>query len=178
MATINKWLWVFGDGYTSAEQHPNHQYTMPGKYNWSMTAYIDNAAQTPVTGTVRVSLYGEGTNAFNVSHTNTSYRMGIRNDQGIGFSKNSGTGWVYPEGRIGALTLRDKQGQDHQVILDAIDGRMWEITNRDGPDNTGIEKNWRDKVGLWRAIDDATDNSPEVKIELGDHGYTLVTKYS
>ena len=32
------WLWVFGDGNTSTEQHPVHTYTMPGDYEVCLMA--------------------------------------------------------------------------------------------------------------------------------------------
>lgn len=34
---IVKWLWDFGDGETSTEQHPTHYYAQPGKYTVSLT---------------------------------------------------------------------------------------------------------------------------------------------
>jgi PKD repeat protein len=32
------WSWDFGDGGTSTDQNPNHQYTTPGDYTVSLTA--------------------------------------------------------------------------------------------------------------------------------------------
>ncbi len=49
------WLWNFGDGYTSAEENPYHQYRSEGSYNVSLTVTtrdgcIDSAVMdTPVT---------------------------------------------------------------------------------------------------------------------------------
>jgi gliding motility-associated-like protein len=40
--TINKWLWDFGDGKTSTEQHPNHIYERPGPYTVILTAETDS----------------------------------------------------------------------------------------------------------------------------------------
>jgi gliding motility-associated-like protein len=40
--TINKWLWDFGDGKTSTEQHPNHIYERPGSYTVILTAETDS----------------------------------------------------------------------------------------------------------------------------------------
>lgn len=34
---INSWLWDFGDGKTSSEQNPSHQYDNPGSYNICLT---------------------------------------------------------------------------------------------------------------------------------------------
>lgn len=35
-----KWLWNFGDGQSSDEQHPSHIYTVAGLYTVSLTAFI------------------------------------------------------------------------------------------------------------------------------------------
>jgi len=34
---ITSWLWSFGDGNTSTEQHPLHTYTAPGTYSVNLT---------------------------------------------------------------------------------------------------------------------------------------------
>jgi PKD repeat protein len=40
------WLWEFGDGATSAEQHPTHLYTVPGTYDVTLT--VSNGVGTDV----------------------------------------------------------------------------------------------------------------------------------
>jgi PKD repeat protein len=40
------WLWDFGDGITSPEQHPVHEYTAAGTYTVSLTAINDNGSDT------------------------------------------------------------------------------------------------------------------------------------
>ncbi len=35
---VTSWSWDFGDGQTSAEQHPSHVYSSPGKYSVALTA--------------------------------------------------------------------------------------------------------------------------------------------
>jgi PKD repeat protein len=35
------WLWQFGDGGSSTEKDPTHQYTIPGTYTVSLRAYND-----------------------------------------------------------------------------------------------------------------------------------------
>lgn len=39
---INSWLWDFGDGETSKEQSPNHEYTQEGVYTVSLTVTEDD----------------------------------------------------------------------------------------------------------------------------------------
>nr|WP_276898391.1 PKD domain-containing protein [Pedobacter kyonggii] len=40
--SITQWLWDFGDGKTSSEQHPVHVYDRPGTYNVVLTATTDS----------------------------------------------------------------------------------------------------------------------------------------
>lgn len=40
--SITEWLWDFGDGKTSTEQHPVHIYDRPGTYNVVLTATTDS----------------------------------------------------------------------------------------------------------------------------------------
>ncbi|HIL80840.1 MAG TPA: PKD domain-containing protein, partial [Myxococcales bacterium] len=42
------WSWDFGDGGTSTDQNPNHQYTTPGDYTVSLTATNPNGSHTRV----------------------------------------------------------------------------------------------------------------------------------
>jgi PKD repeat protein len=37
LGSITAWFWEFGDGATSLEQHPNHTYTIPGRYTIRLT---------------------------------------------------------------------------------------------------------------------------------------------
>ena len=40
------WLWSFGDGATSREQHPIHDYNQPGSYDVSLTATNASGSDT------------------------------------------------------------------------------------------------------------------------------------
>ncbi|MFS4417387.1 PKD domain-containing protein [Maribacter sp. 2307ULW6-5] len=40
LGTVEKWLWDFGDGSTSKEQHPVHQYTTAG--HWTVVLTVEN----------------------------------------------------------------------------------------------------------------------------------------
>jgi PKD repeat protein len=42
------WSWDFGDGVTSVEKHPSHQYTTTGEYTVSLTASNPNGTHTRV----------------------------------------------------------------------------------------------------------------------------------
>lgn len=47
--TITDWLWDFGDGRSSTEQHPEHVYTNAGAYNVRLTVTSNNGCQSTVT---------------------------------------------------------------------------------------------------------------------------------
>jgi PKD repeat protein len=50
------WLWDFGDGTSSAEQNPVHQYNSPGSYTVSLTARNDDQTDTQVQQNAVVAL--------------------------------------------------------------------------------------------------------------------------
>lgn len=45
-SAITEWQWTFGDGTSSAEQHPEHSYATPGVYSVSLTVTNANGAET------------------------------------------------------------------------------------------------------------------------------------
>ena len=46
VGNITSWLWVFGDGQTSSEQHPVHSYLNPGTYTVSLTVSGPDGSDT------------------------------------------------------------------------------------------------------------------------------------
>lgn len=55
VATPDTWLWHFGDGETSAAQHPQHVYYTPGVYNVTLTASKNGSSGTSDTIQIRVN---------------------------------------------------------------------------------------------------------------------------
>jgi len=53
-APIHTWLWDFGDGSSSAVQHPTHTYTAPGFYDVRLTVATNHGTATTTTGNVEV----------------------------------------------------------------------------------------------------------------------------
>jgi len=49
------YFWEFGDGETSPEENPIHQYAAPGSYSWTMTATVESAVTCEKTGTIDVT---------------------------------------------------------------------------------------------------------------------------
>jgi len=52
--TIDSWFWDFGDGATSAEKDPTHQYSDKGKYNVQLKVTDDDGGSNTVTISVTV----------------------------------------------------------------------------------------------------------------------------
>jgi PKD repeat protein/type II secretory pathway component GspD/PulD (secretin) len=66
------WLWTFGDGATSTEQHPVHTYTLPG--NHTVTLSVDGGAEACTKpGHIRVTpiLFGDATEDGEVNQADT-----------------------------------------------------------------------------------------------------------
>jgi PKD repeat protein len=57
---IDYWFWEFGDGATSGEQNPNHEYTNEGTYNVCLTILSDDSTCSS-TFCEMVYVYGGGT---------------------------------------------------------------------------------------------------------------------
>jgi len=78
--------------------------------------------------------------------TDISYRFGTRAEEGIGWSENTGTKWIWPENKSSIMTIIDSKNFTHVIILDAITGKFYDITTRDGPTGSLMVKYWNDKV--------------------------------
>jgi PKD repeat protein len=46
---VSSWVWDFGDGQTSAEQNPIHQYAQPGIYPVTLTIFVEETGCTSTT---------------------------------------------------------------------------------------------------------------------------------
>ncbi len=63
LTNITNWLWFFGDGTTSTQQHPNHVYQAPGTYN--VTLIAGTAANCTDTITQQITVKPNPQPAFN-----------------------------------------------------------------------------------------------------------------
>ena len=48
-AAINSWVWHFGDGTSSTEQHPSHTYASSGSFNVTLFVKDENNCSSQVT---------------------------------------------------------------------------------------------------------------------------------
>lgn len=62
------WQWSFGDGGTSAVQHPSHLYPGPGTYNVTLVVTTPNGCNTTLQANNSVSIVGLGANASAVTN--------------------------------------------------------------------------------------------------------------
>lgn len=71
---INSWQWNFGDGLTSSQQNPNHQFAAPGTYNVSLIVATAGGCADSITKQVTIfslpSALFTGTNVCNGASTN------------------------------------------------------------------------------------------------------------
>ncbi len=51
------WLWFFGDGFSSTDQHPTHTYTAPGTYDVSLQVVDSTGCVTVITKTALINIY-------------------------------------------------------------------------------------------------------------------------
>ena len=56
---ITDWLWDFGDGNTSAEQHPNHQYQAAGNYPVTLTVTDNNDGTSSTNQIIELTVTSE-----------------------------------------------------------------------------------------------------------------------
>jgi PKD repeat protein len=53
--TISAWLWDFGDGSTSTEQHPKHQYSINGTYTVTLTIWKNDGTSQSISKSIIVT---------------------------------------------------------------------------------------------------------------------------
>jgi len=61
---IVSWSWDFGDGETSSEQNPTHEYKKSGDYNITLTVWDDNNAQSSYS--IKMHIEGNSAPGFSI----------------------------------------------------------------------------------------------------------------
>lgn len=164
MASAIKYYWQFGDGFTSIEKDPKHVYKMPGVYTVKLTVTFDNGSELSETKVNYITVTDVENSETNlVTETNKSFRYGIRKDQGIGFSENTGSAWPFPEVRSAGLQIVDDYNQVRQLVYDVATGQFFDIATRDGSATTGDVKYFKD--GVTRSGSGGTDIQPSVRFK-------------
>jgi len=127
--TVSSWHWDFGDGQTSSEKNPVHQYKMPGTYLVTLTV-IDYFGNT-LTAQHYVYMYqwdysGDG---MNVSFTDKIFRLAVpqRLEQGIGWCEYNGEDYPYVEGVVGTCRILNRDEDEIQLAVDSRSFIMSEL---------------------------------------------------
>jgi len=132
---ISSWLWEFGDGDTSTEANPNHQYTVPGVYTVSLTVSGDGGADTmvktdfitvydPVAADFSANpTYGTAPLTVNFTNNSTGDYDDITWDFGDGTSSSSANPsheYTAPGTYTVTLTVSGNGGSDDEIKTDYI----------------------------------------------------------
>lgn len=84
------------------------------------------------------------------------YRFAVRGDQGVGWSEYEGTDMVWPE--IEPITIFGADDDlPRQLAIDESTGLLYEISLRDGPENTGIKRGYTDKEDQYAGTEISTE---------------------
>lgn len=146
MSIIQKWY--YGDGIVENVYDPTHRYPMPGVYTVKLEIYEDGALLGSVKKNLYISVTTWADNGLNVSQTNKCYRFGTSSKEGIGASEVSGDDWVFPNGKVQPIRLKDEDGIHRSIVFDANDRKFYEITSPRGVSSLGYTPIWRDKANV------------------------------
>lgn len=118
--TIAGWNWNFGDGGTSTQKNPTHQYQYPGTYSVTLTATDDEGASDSVTKDVVVPL------SYCASSSITANPVAITNVV-IGPLSNSSGKSTYSD--FMHMTANMSRGQTYTVTI-TTDSTFWDCYTR------------------------------------------------
>jgi len=116
---VTTYLWDFGDGYTSIEEVPDHEYFRAGIYIVTLIVWTD-VGSVSVAHTVTV---------LEPSTRNIEefcMRYAVEPAQGRGWSECSGEDWVSPKDDYGILLMIDDNDTPRMLIEDQNDDFSWE----------------------------------------------------
>ncbi len=129
------WLWDFGDGTTSPEQHPVHEYTAAGTYTVSLTATNDDGSDTEtrpeyITVTPLVLPIAD----FTVNTTSGQVPLAV---EFTDISSGTPTSWSWAFGDGG---VSEEQNPVHVYITTGQFTVSLQVTNEDGSNTTTKEQ--------------------------------------
>ncbi len=130
MATIVGYLWDFGDGTTSTQSAPQHVFN-PGTYDVSLTITYDNGDTVLIEEDNFIIVADANSSILGPAYIDRpkSFNYGINKSYGVGWSKNTGDDWIYPESQA-CIIHRTIDGVDHLIVWDMWDGKPYVINTR------------------------------------------------
>ncbi|MBT4968051.1 MAG: DUF5011 domain-containing protein [Bacteroidetes bacterium] len=139
----NQWEWIFGDGDTMQDQHPNHSYKNIGNYTVSMEA-SNQAGTNKITKTNYIQVTNEY-ELCNGDAPSSSLFSGLIFDSGgknAGYKNNSDCGFLINPECTGPITLTfyfiDYDVNDYLEIYDGMDATGKKLFS--GPGFSGTVK--------------------------------------
>ena len=102
--TVNTWLWEFGDGDTSTDQNPSHEYLNPGDFTVTLTVTGPGGSDTLVKTNYITASYPEPTADFEGTPTNGNAPLEVTFTD---LSVDSVDSWVWDFGDGGTSTLQN-----------------------------------------------------------------------
>ncbi len=115
-ATPMTWLWDFGDGVTSTQQHPMHTYTRGGRYTVSLTANTSAGSNTlPRTGYIVVN--GGPSAAFTATPSSGAPPLAVQFVDTSAPGRSSITSWAWDFGDGASSTA---QSPSHTYATAAV----------------------------------------------------------
>ncbi|MER2999000.1 PKD domain-containing protein [Pontibacter populi] len=117
---IVRWEWDFGDGTTSAEQHPKHNYTKTGTYTVTLTAYSGIVCGNTTTQTITINANPDA--VFTTSNICLSEAATFINSSSVAEGSIVSYSWDFGDGSKSTLaqpTYNYKQAGTYTVTLTA-----------------------------------------------------------
>jgi PKD repeat protein len=152
--------WDFGDGYTSDEQSPSHEYAGPGTYTATYT-YTDALGHTS-SYTITVYVYTwDYSSGYIVNKTDACFRFAMPDEpaQGVGWAFYTGDSWPQAIGRVGTCEIIDANDERVPLVMDCSTFEIHEL---------GIADQWKDGEGDYTGQEqEAEILFPEVAAPVG-----------
>lgn len=128
----NSYLWLFGDGNTSIDTHPNHQYIKDSLYQVKLIAYhatngcLPDTYSMPVQIQTPIAKFTQDTYFF--CHNDPTQMMSARNSTGyIKDNDNTGFIWEFMRGRAPTRSFLDSL--DYNVHSKLMDSAIVSVRN-------------------------------------------------
>jgi hypothetical protein len=142
---IAYWFWN-GKTRTTAETF-TEVLTTPCRYDIGCQVHFTDGTFENVYEKNLVNLVDSDYDRLNTGITNKSFRFGVYEHQGIGFSENTGS-WLFPETRTGTCSVVDNDGYEYLLVIDESSGSIYTPSLYNGPESTEHERLFKDKTDV------------------------------